>query len=122
MEDEPETYAKESVTRVLLRCFHALVVQAPAEGKFPSHSIRIGSHTEQVLLGISLPVYMARFGWGNSSEEFCTLYFDRTIRTSGASVWVFRCAVRSGNFCLWAACYRFHRVFVKIASPDLVNS
>ena len=45
MDAEPETYAKESFTSALLRCLHALCIQAPAEGKYTSHSMRIGSHT-----------------------------------------------------------------------------
>lgn len=89
MSGEPEAYQKESLTRALSRCLDALSITPPADGKFTSHSLRIGAHTEQVLLGIPLPVRMARFGWGKNSEEMATLYFDRTIRTSGASVWFF---------------------------------
>ena len=89
MDGDPEQYQKESLTRALQRCLASLELEAPQDGKYTSHSIRIGAHTEQVLLGIPLPVRMSRFGWGKSSEEMATLYFDRTIRTSGASVWFF---------------------------------
>lgn len=89
MDGEQEEYAKESLTRALSRCLEALGLSAPPDGKYTSHSLRIGAHTEQLLLAIPLPIRMSRFGWGKSSEEMATLYFDRTIRTSGASVWFF---------------------------------
>ena len=89
MDGEPDGYTKESLTRALSRCLAALKLSAPPEGKYTSHSLHIGSHTEQVLLAIPLAVRMSRFGWGKSSEEMATLYFDRTIRTSGTSVWFF---------------------------------
>ena len=89
MDGETEAYSKESLTRSLLRCLDIVKVRAPAEGKYPSYSLRIGAHTERVLLGIPQTVRMARFGWGKSSEEMANLYFDRTIRTSSASVWFF---------------------------------
>jgi hypothetical protein len=55
---------------------------------YSSHSLRIGSHTEQVLLHIPLEVRKARFGWGpNSPME--AVYFDRSIRLSAASTWFF---------------------------------
>lgn len=86
---EPEEYQKESLSRALKRCLQLLSIRPPPEGKFTSHSLRLGAHTEQVLLAIPLPVRMARFGWGKTSEDMATLYFDRTIRTTGASVWFF---------------------------------
>lgn len=89
MDGEPEAYVKESLTRALHRCLTTLNLSAPSDGKYTSHSLRIGAHTEQVLLAIPLAVRMSRFGWGKSSEEMATLYFDRTIRTSGAPVWFF---------------------------------
>lgn len=89
MDGEPELYVKESLTRALTRCLEELQLRAPPDGQYTSHSLRIGAHTEQVLLAIPLAVRMSRFGWGKSSEEMATLYFDRTIRTSGASVWFF---------------------------------
>jgi hypothetical protein len=55
---------------------------------YSSHSLRIGAHTEQVLLNIPLEVRKARFGWGpNSPME--AVYFDRSIRLSAASSWFF---------------------------------
>ena len=37
-----------------------------AQGKFTSHSLRIGSHTEQMLIVVPLEVRLARFGWGSN--------------------------------------------------------
>jgi hypothetical protein len=64
----------------------------PSHGKYTSHSLRIGAHTEQVLLGIPLPVRLARFGWAAGSDEMASLYFDRTLKTSAASHWYFGAA------------------------------
>jgi hypothetical protein len=61
----------------------------PIHGKYTSHSLRIGSHTEQVLLNVPLPVRLARFGWAAASEEMASLYFDRTLKTSPSSHWIF---------------------------------
>jgi integrase len=55
---------------------------------FTSHSLRIGAHTEQVLLGVPLEVRKARFGWAHNSAMEC-IYFDRSIRLSTASTWFF---------------------------------
>lgn len=47
--------------------------------------MRIGAHTEQVLLGILLETLLARFARGPNSSGMAALYFDRTIRVSAAS-------------------------------------
>ena len=53
-----------------------------------SHSLRIGAHTEQVLLGVPLEVRKSRSGWApNSPME--AVYFNRSIRLSPASGWFF---------------------------------
>lgn len=89
MDGETAVYQTDSMTRALQRCLEQLSIQPPPGGKFTSHSLRIGAHTEQVLLSITLPVRMALFGWGKSSDDMANLFFDRTIRTTGASVWFF---------------------------------
>jgi len=86
---ERMSWSSGSLTRALGNCLHQLGVTPPAEGKYTSHSLRIGAHTEQVLLGISLEVRLARFGWGPRSQDMAALYFDRTIRLSPASFWLF---------------------------------
>jgi site-specific recombinase XerD len=78
-----------TLTHALQRCLDALQVAAPAGCKYSSHSLRIGAHTEQVLLGWPLEVRLARFGWRCSSHEMASLYFDRTIRSTAASSWFF---------------------------------
>lgn len=55
-------------------------------GKYTTHSIRIGARTEQVLLGLSLEV---RFGWGADSSSMAVLYFDRTVQLTATSCWFF---------------------------------
>lgn len=77
------------MTRSLLNCLTALDATPPPGGKYTSHSLRIGAHTEQVLLGIPLEVRLSRFGWGPRSEDMAALYFDRTIRVTAASFWIF---------------------------------
>lgn len=86
---KPDEYQKESLSRALQRCLAALEIVPPPGEKYTSHSLRIGAHSEQVLLGTPLPIRMARFGWGKSSEDMANIYFDPTIRTTGASVWFF---------------------------------
>lgn len=81
--------AEGYMTAALLRCLRVLGISPPEGGTFTSHSLRIGSHTEQVLMGIPLEVRLARFGWGPRSEEMAALYFDRTMRLSTASFWIF---------------------------------
>lgn len=67
------------------RVLRRLSITPPVGCKFSSHSLRIGAHTEQVLLGIPLEVRLARFGWAATSQEMAALYFDRTLRTTAAS-------------------------------------
>lgn len=85
------------LTRALVSCLSKLQQRAPHGGKYTSHSLRIGAHTEQVLLGIPLEVRLSRFGWGPRSEEMAALYFDRTIRVTAASFWLFGPANGSGT-------------------------
>lgn len=77
------------MTRCLRNCLNALGVSDPPFAKYSSHSLRIGAHTEQVLLGIPLEVRLSRFGWGPRSGEMAATYFDRTIQISSASLWLF---------------------------------
>lgn len=58
-----------------------------------SHSLRIGAHTEQVLLGIPLEVRKARFGW-SARSPMESVYLDRDLSTSPASSWFFGFGLR----------------------------
>lgn len=78
-----------ALNRCLQRCISALHLRPPAVCSYSPHSLRIGTHTEQVLVGIPLEVRLARFGWGPNSESITALYFDRTFRVSSASAWFF---------------------------------
>ena len=69
----------------LQNCLSEIGVTAPAGGKYTSHALRIGSHTEQVLMGFPLEARLVRFGWGPSSVEISNLYFHRTLQVSAAS-------------------------------------
>ena len=60
---EPNETSRKALNDALKRCLRLLSLLPPAQRKFTSHSMRIGSHTEHVLLGITLPVRLARFGW-----------------------------------------------------------
>lgn len=88
-EQEYNPNAGGGLTRSLQNCLEILQITAPPGGKFTSHSLRIGAHTEQVLLGIPLEVRLSRFGWGPRSDEMASTYFDRTIRVTAASFWLF---------------------------------
>lgn len=86
---ESEVWEPQSLTAAMTRVFTLLQVSPPPNGKFTSHSLRIGAHTEQVLLGIPLEARMARFGWKHNSASMAALYFDRTITVTAASYWFF---------------------------------
>lgn len=86
---EQMKWSSGALSRSLQNILQATGPTPPPHGKFTSHSLRIGSHTEQVLIGIPLEVRLARFGWGSRSQEMANLYFDRTIRLSAASFWIF---------------------------------
>lgn len=91
MADDPVEWESGSLTDAMKRIFAILDINPPPGGKFTSHSLRIGAHTEQVLVGIPLEVRMARFGWENSSQSMPSLYFDRAISVLAASFWFFGC-------------------------------
>lgn len=77
-----------AMTKSLHICLKEIKHSPPPGGKYTSHSLRIGAHTEQVLLGIKIEMRLARFGWGPRSDEIAALYFDRTMRVSAASFWI----------------------------------
>lgn len=60
-------------------------MRRPTAVKHTSHSLRIGAHTEQILVDIRLEVCLARFVWGPNSQDMSSLYFDRTIKPTAAS-------------------------------------
>lgn len=61
------------------RVLNILRINTPPHGKFKSHSLRIGAHIEQVILGLPLEARMSRFGWGHASNSMVSIYLDRTI-------------------------------------------
>lgn len=67
---------------------HATLMVGHDPAGLSSHSLRIGSHTEQVLLGIPLEVRKARFGWAVRSP-MGAVYFNRDMAPSTASSWLF---------------------------------
>lgn len=62
--------------RALSRALQSLGIVAPRDGKFTSYSLRIGAHTEQVLLGIPLEVQLGRFVWAKDSSYMASIYLD----------------------------------------------
>jgi len=89
LDGERDPIPARALDDALKRCLTTLNLSPPPHGKYTSHSLRIGSHTEQVLLGFPLEVRLARFGWGPNSGDMAATYFDRTIMLSPASFWVF---------------------------------
>jgi hypothetical protein len=86
--DAPE-WRPGNLSAALARALEA-VSRAPLPVTiWTSHSLRIGSHAEQTLLGFPIGVRKARFGWGPDSDDMTSLYFDRQTCLSPASCWVF---------------------------------
>lgn len=67
-----------------------LELETPPRGKYISHALRIGTHADQLWVGLPLEVDLARFGWGPNGQEMAALYFDRTIKTTAMSYCLFR--------------------------------
>lgn len=86
---DPVSSRPKTLTDALVSCLQPVEATAPPGGKYTSHSLMIGAHTEQVLLGIPLEVRLSHIGWGPRGQEMAALYIDRTITTSPASVWLF---------------------------------
>jgi hypothetical protein len=84
-----------SLSNALQRNLHAVTRCPPPGTTWTSHSLRIGAHTEQTLLGLPVPVEVrkARFGWGLDSDDMTSLYFDRQIILLPASCWIFGPAI-----------------------------
>lgn len=60
MADDSITWEQQSLTADMQRVFRVLLNAPPPYGKHTSHSIKIGAHTEQVLLVIPLEAILAR--------------------------------------------------------------
>lgn len=90
MDDDPAAWEAGSCTASMERFFATLDTATPPGGKFMSHSLLIGAHTEQVLVGIPLEARMSRFGWKHSSANMPSLYFNRTIYVSARFALVLR--------------------------------
>lgn len=86
---DPEDWPEQQLLHCMERCLAAVACHPPQGCKYGAHSLRIGAHTTQVLLGIPFEARMARFGWGPHSDAMSRLYFDRTIRLTPAAVWLF---------------------------------
>lgn len=91
--EESVKWQAQLLNMVLHQALERLPINVPTGAKYSSHSMQIGSHTEQVMLGIPLEVCLSRFGWGPSSGRMAQVYFDRTILSSDASVGIFGAAV-----------------------------
>jgi hypothetical protein len=78
-----------SLSSALQRGLHAVTLCPPPGTTWKSHSLRIGAHTDQTLLGLPVEVRKARFGWGPDSDDMTSLCFDRQIILSPASCWIF---------------------------------
>lgn len=67
---EPALWKQGELSGALQRALGLCRLCTPTGGRYSSHSIRIGAHTGQVLLGIPLEVRLSRFGWGNGYGLF----------------------------------------------------
>lgn len=70
-------------------CITVLGVDAPTGEEHTLSSLRIGAYTEEFIIEVPLEVRLYRFGWGPRNKEMAALYFDRTLKVFGASLWVF---------------------------------
>lgn len=62
LDGEGEKASREGLKRSISSFLAELGVVDPHGGKYTSHSLRIYSHTEKVLLGITLEERLERFG------------------------------------------------------------
>jgi hypothetical protein len=56
-----------SLSNALQRSLHAVARGPPPGTTWTSHSLLIGAHTEQTLLGLPVEVRKARFGWAQTA-------------------------------------------------------
>lgn len=89
LDGESGEWVPGTLTKAIQNCLTVLNIQSPTHGKYTSHSLLIGSHTEQILVGLTLEFRMARLGWGPRSQEMASLYFDRSLTSSAASYRLF---------------------------------
>ena len=89
LEGKGSTLSAGAMTRSLHHCLAMLGAGSSPGGKFTLHSLQIGAHSEQVLVGIPIEVVLSRFRRGPRTDEMAALYFDSTIRVSSASFWIF---------------------------------
>lgn len=83
---EPVEWRPSALHSALQRLLSAQNITAPTGGIFTSHSLRMGTHTERVLIGIPLEVDLRVLG--PRSSAMAQIYFDRTIASTTHSAWV----------------------------------
>lgn len=71
------------------RVLELVGADAPRDGNYALNCLRIGEHTEQMLLGIQYEARLEIFGWKNKRGDMPELYFDRTMRNNTDYYWVF---------------------------------
>ena len=89
LQGEPLNWKEGELCSALRICLQYIGFRAPPGCHFSSHSLRIGSHSSQILLHIPQESRKADFGWGPQSEAMTKLYFDRTIKLTPAAHWFF---------------------------------
>ena len=62
LQGESQEWSTGLLTRALKNCLSALSISDPLFAKYTSHSLMIGAHTEQFLLGFPLEVRLPRLG------------------------------------------------------------
>lgn len=58
---EPVEWPRKGLTRAMTGVLQDMDIEPTPGGKFTSHSLRIGAHTEKLLVGLPLEVRLARF-------------------------------------------------------------
>lgn len=83
--------SKGWLTKALRGLLDCCGIRPPINGTYSSHSLRIGSLTERILLGESTTELLASYDWAHTSDGMLSVYFDRRIRLSPSSRWFFKC-------------------------------
>lgn len=89
LQQDPVSWMPQSLTQVIQRVLTILCIAPPSNGNFTSHILRIGAHTDQLLIFIPLEERILMFGLGHDSNSMPKFYFDRTIRLTNSSYWFF---------------------------------
>lgn len=89
---------QRNLTTVLSKCLEALEIFPPLGGKYAFHYCLIGSHTENILLGIPVEMWLERYSWWPRIHDIAAIYFNHTMKVSAAFILVFLRSSDKGSY------------------------